>query len=67
MWKTKKDGKFAILSIRLRKDCVAKVKEIKDELKKRMHDPIREVGQWLKAVLQDIIDIMVYQEIPMQW
>lgn len=29
----------------------AKVKEIKDEFKIRMHDSIREVGQWLKAVV----------------
>jgi RNA-directed DNA polymerase len=28
-----------------------KLKEIKDELKKRMHDSIQEIGQWLKAVV----------------
>ena len=29
----------------------AKVKAIKAELKKRMHDPIQEVGRWLKSVV----------------
>ena len=29
----------------------AKVREVKDELKKRMHLSIQEVGQWLRAVV----------------
>lgn len=49
--KQRKDGKFAILRHTIKKRLHAKVKEIKDELRKRMHDPINAVGQWLKAVL----------------
>src|ERR1700722_20740836 len=29
----------------------AKLSEVKDELRRRMHDPIPEVGQWLRAVV----------------
>ncbi len=46
-----KDGKFTILRQTIKKRMRAKLKEVKDELKKRMHDPIQSVGQWLKAVV----------------
>lgn len=49
--KTRQNGKFAIWRHTIKKRMRAKVREIKDELKKRMHDPLYEVGQWLKAVL----------------
>jgi RNA-directed DNA polymerase len=29
----------------------AKLREVKAELKRRMHDPIPEVGQWLRSVV----------------
>jgi len=48
--KTKK-GRFAIFRRTIKKRMHAKVKEIKDELKRRMHDSIRGVGLWLKAVV----------------
>lgn len=49
--KTRKNGKFTIWRHTIKKKMQAKLREIKDELKTRMHLPIREVGQWLKAVV----------------
>lgn len=49
--KTRKTGKFAILRQTIKKRLHAKVKEIGDELKIRMHHSVHGVGQWLKAVV----------------
>lgn len=49
--KTKKTGKFTIWRHTIKKKMQTKLREIKDEIKKRMHRPIQEVGQWLKAVV----------------
>lgn len=49
--KTRNNNKFTVLRQTIKKRMRAKVKEIKDELRIRMHDSIREVGQWLKAVV----------------
>jgi len=49
--KTRKSNKFALWRHTIKKRMHAKLKEIKDELRKRMHDPIPIVGQWLKAVV----------------
>jgi RNA-directed DNA polymerase len=35
----------------IRKRLQAKLSEVKAELKRRMHDPIPEVGQWLRSVV----------------
>jgi RNA-directed DNA polymerase len=45
------DGKFAILRQTIKKKMRTKIKEIKDELRERMHDPIHEVGRWLRSVV----------------
>jgi RNA-directed DNA polymerase len=44
-------GRFAVLRQTIRKRLQAKLTEVKAELTRRMHDPIPEVGQWLKAVV----------------
>ena len=31
---------------------VAKLKEIKQQLRQRMHDPVKQTGQWLRSVVQ---------------
>jgi RNA-directed DNA polymerase len=49
--KRRKDGKFTILRLTIKKRMLAKLKEIKEDLRKRMHHPIRDVGQWLKKVI----------------
>jgi hypothetical protein len=36
----------------IRKRMRAKLREIKQQLRKRMHDPMRQTGQWLKSVVQ---------------
>ena len=48
--KTRK-GRFMILRQTIRKRLQAKLKEVKAELRRRMHDPIPEVGKWLKTVV----------------
>ena len=35
----------------IRKRLQAKLSEVKAELKRRMHDPIPEVGEWLRSVV----------------
>ncbi len=42
---------FTVLRQTMRKRMQTKLKEITKELKRRMHDPIPEQGQWLRQVL----------------
>ncbi len=44
-------GRFAVLRQTIRKRLLAKLSEVKTELRRRMHDPVPEMGQWLKAVV----------------
>lgn len=46
-----RQGRFQILRKSRRDRRVAKLKEIKNELRRRMHWPIPEQGRWLKQVL----------------
>ena len=46
-----RNGKFIVLRQTMRKRMRAKLREIKLELRRRMHHPIPEVGQWLRSVL----------------
>ncbi len=48
----RKNGKFLLLRMSIRKRLLAKLKQVKDELRKRMHQPLAEVGKWLKRVVQ---------------
>jgi RNA-directed DNA polymerase len=36
----------------IRKRMGAKLREVKQQLRERMHDPVRQTGQWLKSVVQ---------------
>jgi hypothetical protein len=36
----------------IRKRMRAKLREVKQQLRKRMHDPVRQTGRWLKSVVQ---------------
>jgi group II intron reverse transcriptase/maturase len=49
--KTRK-GRFIVLRQTKRKRMQAKLKEIKIELRRRLHAPVYEVGQWLESVLR---------------
>jgi group II intron reverse transcriptase/maturase len=46
-----KNGGFEVKRKTMRKRIAAKLKELKAELSKRMHDPVPKVGVWLKSVL----------------
>ena len=46
-----RNGKFIVLRQTIRKRMRAKLREIKLELRHRMHHPTPEVGQWLRSVL----------------
>jgi RNA-directed DNA polymerase len=48
--KTKK-GRFMVLRHTVRKRMQAKLQQVKIELRRRMHDPVPEVGAWLKSVV----------------
>jgi RNA-directed DNA polymerase len=43
--KTRSNGYYTVLRQTIRKRMQAKLSEVKDELRRRMHDPIPEVGQ----------------------
>jgi group II intron reverse transcriptase/maturase len=46
------NGRFTILRQTIRKRLQAKLAEVKAELKRRMHDPVPEVGKWLGMVVE---------------
>ena len=50
--KNPKTGYFIIERRTIRSKMRRKIKEIKEELKKRMHTPVKETGKWLKSVIQ---------------
>ena len=45
------NGRFTVIRQTIRKRLQAKLSEVKAELKRRMHDPIPEVGKWLGSVV----------------
>jgi RNA-directed DNA polymerase len=49
--KKRSNGMFTVLRQTMRKRLQAKLSEVKAELRRRMHRPIPEVGQWLRSVV----------------
>jgi group II intron reverse transcriptase/maturase len=47
----KRNGRYTVLRQTIRKRLQAKLAEVKEELRRRMHQPIPEVGNWLKSVV----------------
>ena len=45
------NGRFTVLRQTMRKRLQAKLAEVKVELRRRMHDPVPEVGKWLGMVV----------------
>jgi group II intron reverse transcriptase/maturase len=43
--------RFTVLRQTMRKRLAAKLVEVKAELRRRMHDPVPEVGRWLRSVV----------------
>ena len=50
--KPRKGGGFIVLRHTMRKRFVRKVREIKADLYRRRHQPIAEIGQWLRSVVR---------------
>jgi RNA-directed DNA polymerase len=50
--KTRKTGRFIVKRKTIRKRLSTKLSEVKGELRRRWHQPVAEVGRWLKAVVQ---------------
>jgi RNA-directed DNA polymerase len=49
--KKRSNGRFTVVRQTIRKRLQAKLSAVKAELRRRMHRPIPEVGQWLRAVV----------------
>jgi hypothetical protein len=49
---TRKAGRFVVKRKTMRQKMQAKLKELKGELRRRMHDPVPEVAKWLTSVLR---------------
>src|SRR5438552_1397084 len=45
-------GRFTVRRKTIRKRMRAKLRDIKQQLRERMHDPVRQTGQWLKSIVQ---------------
>jgi group II intron reverse transcriptase/maturase len=50
--KKRSNGMFTVLRQTIRKRLQAKLSEVKAELKRRLHDPVPEVGKWLRSVVE---------------
>jgi RNA-directed DNA polymerase len=46
------NGRFTVLRQTMRKRLQAKLKQVKIELRRRLHDPIPEVGRWLRSAVE---------------
>ena len=44
-------GKFIVLRRPMKKRMRAKLREIKEELRRRLHEPVAKVGKWLRSVV----------------
>jgi RNA-directed DNA polymerase len=47
----KRNGRFTVIRQTIRKRLQAKLKQVKTELRRRLHDPVPEVGKWLRSVV----------------
>jgi group II intron reverse transcriptase/maturase len=47
----KRNGRFTVVRQTIRQRLQAKLREVKTELRRRLHDPIPEVGRWLRTVV----------------
>src|SRR5438270_1479951 len=49
---TRKTGRFIVKRKTIRKRLCGKLSELKEELRRRWHQPVADVGKWLKSVVQ---------------
>jgi len=45
-------GRFMVRRTTIRKRMRAKLRQIKQQLRERMHDPVPQTGQWLQSIVQ---------------
>jgi RNA-directed DNA polymerase len=50
--KTRKTGRFTVKRKTVHKRLSTKLREVKEELRRRWHAPVAEVGKWLRSVVQ---------------
>jgi len=50
--KKRSNGRFTVVRQTIRKRLQAKLNAVKTELRRRMHDPVPEVGKWLGSVVR---------------
>jgi RNA-directed DNA polymerase len=62
--KKRSNGRFTVLRQTIRRRLQAKLSAVKAELKRRMHEPIPEVGRWLRTVVEGHNR---YYGVPMNW
>jgi RNA-directed DNA polymerase len=60
--KKRSNGRFTVLRQTIRKRLQAKLSEVTAELRRRMHDPVPQMGKWLRAVVEGHIR---YYGVPM--
>jgi RNA-directed DNA polymerase len=60
--KKRSNGRYTVLRQTMRKRLQAKLAEVKTELRRRLHEPIPVVGQWLGAVVRGHV---AYYGVPM--
>jgi len=48
-------GKFKLRRVTIAKRMTRKLAELKDELRKRMHDPLGKTGRWLASVIRGVV------------
>jgi len=58
---SRKRGKFLVLRRTIRKRLLTKLKELKTELRRRRHQPVAELGKWLRSVVQGFFN---YHAVP---
>ncbi len=59
--KTRKTGRFIVRRKTIQKRLSAKLSELKKELRRRWHQPVAEVGKWLRSVVQGYLN---YHAVP---
>lgn len=59
-----RQGKFIILRVPMKKRMRARLKSIKVELRRRLHDPVADVGKWLRSV---VTGWMRYYAVPLTY
>jgi RNA-directed DNA polymerase len=52
---TTRNGKFKLRRVTIAKRMTRKLAEIKEELRKRMHEPLGQTGRWLGSVMRGVV------------